>query len=100
MNQRFQNEEIKLVAERYAENELYKAVSSIGPQLEAELTEFGLCPEECFMEAIELLSAIADKGEGILSEVDGIWQPDKNGLGLGKVLDYIGVNYEKEADSE
>ncbi len=73
MNQRFQNEEIKLVAERYAENELYKAVSSIGPQLEAELTEFGLCPEECFMEAIELLSAIADKGEGILSEVDGIW---------------------------
>jgi 3'-phosphoadenosine 5'-phosphosulfate sulfotransferase (PAPS reductase)/FAD synthetase len=34
------------------------------------------------------------------AEVDGIWQPDKNGLGLGKVLDYIGVNYEKEADSE
>ena len=34
------------------------------------------------------------------AEVHGIWQPDKNGLGLGKVLDYIGVNYEKEADSE
>ena len=33
-------------------------------------------------------------------EADGIWQPDKNGLGLGKVLDYIGVNYQKEADSE
>lgn len=25
--------------------------------------------------------------------VDGIWQPDKNGLGLNKVLDYIGVEY-------
>ena len=26
--------------------------------------------------------------------VDGIWQPSKDGLGLGKVLDYIGVKYE------
>lgn len=34
------------------------------------------------------------------AEADGIWQPDKNGLGLGKVLDYIGVNYEREADSK
>jgi 3'-phosphoadenosine 5'-phosphosulfate sulfotransferase (PAPS reductase)/FAD synthetase len=25
--------------------------------------------------------------------VDGIWQPNKEGLGLGYVLDYIGVNY-------
>lgn len=25
--------------------------------------------------------------------VDGKWQPSKDGLGLGKVLDYIGVNY-------
>lgn len=27
-------------------------------------------------------------------EVDGMWQPNKEGLGLGKVLDYIGVKYE------
>ncbi len=27
-------------------------------------------------------------------KIDGIWKPDKTGLGLGKVLDYIGVNYE------
>ena len=26
--------------------------------------------------------------------VDGKWQPNKEGLGLGKVLDYIGVNYD------
>ena len=25
--------------------------------------------------------------------IDGKWQPNKDGLGLGKVLDYIGVNY-------
>ena len=25
---------------------------------------------------------------------DGIWQPSKEGLGMGKVLDYIGVNYQ------
>ena len=24
---------------------------------------------------------------------DGKWQPNKEGLGLGKVLDYIGVKY-------
>lgn len=26
-------------------------------------------------------------------EVDGVWQPSEKGLGLGKVLDYIGVDY-------
>ena len=52
MNQRFRNEEIKRVAELYAENELYQAVCSIGSQLEAELTYFGLCPEECFMDVL------------------------------------------------
>lgn len=30
------------------------------------------------------------------TETDGILLPDKNGLGLGKVLDYIGVDYRKE----
>jgi hypothetical protein len=59
MNQRFQNEEIRNVSEQYAGNELYKAISTIGPQLESELA-FGLCPEECFMEALELLTAIAE----------------------------------------
>lgn len=31
---------------------------------------------------------------------DGIWQPSKKGLGMGKVLDYIGVDYKpiKEGD--
>ena len=27
------------------------------------------------------------------AEVDGVWQPNNKGLGLGKVLDYIGVDY-------
>lgn len=72
MNQRFQNEEIRNVSEQYAGNELYKAISTIGPQLESELA-FGLCPEECFMEALELLTAIAEKGEGIMAETDNIW---------------------------
>lgn len=78
MKQRFQNEEIKLVSEQYAENELYKAVCSIGLQLENELKEFGLCPEECFMETLELLSAIADKGEGILPEIENLWLRKEN----------------------
>lgn len=73
MNQRFQNEEIGLVSEQYADNELYKAVRSIGQQLESEMEKFGLCPEECFMESLELLSAIADKGEEILPELEDFW---------------------------
>ena len=73
MNQRFQQEEIKHVSDQYAENELYKAISTIGPQLESELTGFGLCPEECFMEVLELLTAIAEKGKDFLSEVDNYW---------------------------
>lgn len=31
--------------------------------------------------------------------VDGKWQPSKEGLGLGKVLDFIGVNYKVEDDT-
>ena len=30
--------------------------------------------------------------------VDGIWQPNNKGLGMGKVLDFIGVNYEVKDD--
>ena len=30
------------------------------------------------------------------SNESGVWLPDNKGLGLGKVLDYIGVNYKKE----
>lgn len=78
MNQRFQNEDIKRISEQYAENELYQAICSIGHQLENELTEFGLCPEECFVEALELLSIIAEKGEDILPEVDNIWLRKEN----------------------
>ncbi len=72
MNQRFQSEEIKHVSEKYADNELYKAISLIGPQLESEY-QFGLCPEECFMDTLELLSGITEKGEDILTETDNIW---------------------------
>lgn len=72
MNQRFQSADIRHVAEQYAENELYLAICTIGSQLEAEL-EFGLCPEECFMEASELLSIIVEKGEDILPSIDDIW---------------------------
>lgn len=73
MNQRLRNEEIRRVAEQYAHDELYRAVSSIGPQLEYELSGFGLCAEECFMEVLELLSAIAEKGERFLPEAEGRW---------------------------
>ena len=72
MNQRFQNAEIKLVSEQYADNELYKAISMIGPQLESEY-QFGLCAEECFMDTLELLSVITEKGKDILAETDNIW---------------------------
>lgn len=78
MNQRFQNVEIKLVSEQYSDNELYKAVCSIGLQLENELKEFGLCSEECFMEALELLSVIAEKGENILLDIDNLWLRKEN----------------------
>ncbi len=73
MNQRFQTEEIKLVKEQNANNELYKAICQVGPEFEHELQEFGLCPEECFMETLELLSKIANKGTDILPEIDLIW---------------------------
>lgn len=73
MNQRFQEEEIRQTSELYAEDELYKAIFSIGLQLEAELTRFGLCPEECFMEVREILTIIAELGEKFSQDLDHLW---------------------------
>lgn len=73
MKQRFQNAEIELVNKLYAENELYKAICSIGPQLETELTKFGLCPEECFADTMELLCAIVSKGQDVLEHLPNLW---------------------------
>ena len=72
MNQRYQSADIRRVAEQFAENELYRAICSIGNQLESEL-EFGLCPEECFMDTQELLSDIIEKGEDFLAETENLW---------------------------
>ena len=73
MNQRFQNEERDSVRDRYAGNKLYQAICSIGSQLEYELNGFGLCPEECFMEVKEILTAIAEKGEAFMQEAENCW---------------------------
>ena len=73
MNRRFQNEEINIVHNLYSENELYRSMEKIGPQFEYELKQFGLCPEECFMETHELLSLIADKGEDVMDELNNYW---------------------------
>lgn len=73
MNQRFQNEDISRVSKENADNELYKTICMIGPQLESELAEFGLCPEECFEETLEVLTIIADKEKGVISELDTLW---------------------------
>ncbi len=73
MNQRFRNEDIRRISEQYADNELYKAICTIGAQLESELAEFGLCPEECFEETLEVLTFLADKGEEAVPELDTLW---------------------------
>lgn len=78
MNQRFLNAEIDRVSEQYADNELYKAIHTIGTQLEAESPGFGLNSAECFMESLELLSTIAEKGEDILPEIDELWLRKEN----------------------
>lgn len=32
-------------------------------------------------------------GGGAVDPVDGLWKPNERGLGLGRVLDFIGVKY-------
>lgn len=78
MNQRYQNEKIRRAAERYAGNGLYEAIRPTVGQLEAESDEFGLCPEECFDETVELLNEIAGKGGDILPETDSLWLGKEN----------------------
>lgn len=73
MNQRYQNADINRVSKEQADNELYKVICTIGAQLESELAEFGLCPEECFEETLEVLTILADKGEEAIPELDTLW---------------------------
>ena len=73
MNQRFQDEEIRHISELYADNELYKAINTIGMKLESELTGFGLCTEECFVETQEVLALIAEEETEILSVLENLW---------------------------
>lgn len=91
MNQRYQNAEIEAVREKYADNELYRAVCSIGLTLEAELTGFGLCPEECFTEVLEILSAIADVG-------DAMHQDDLDEMWLRKYNEYMRLDRHVDGD--
>lgn len=79
MNQRFQGEDIRRAHEQYAGNKLYAAICSIGADLEAELTGFGMCAEECFEEVKEVLSLIAEKGDGIDTTcLKRLWQDKYN----------------------
>lgn len=88
MNQRFQNEEIRHISEQYADNELYKAINTIGMKLESELTGFGLCTEECFIETLEVLTLIAEKGEEILPDLENLWLRKYNEYRrLGRTVD-------------
>lgn len=68
MNQRLEGEDLRRAREQYAGNKLYAAISSIGDDLEAELTGFGMCAEECFEEVMEVLALIAEKGDDIASD--------------------------------
>lgn len=79
MNQRFQGEDIRRAHEQYAGNKLYAAIDSIGADLEAELTGFGMCAEECFEEVKEVLALIAEKGDGIApTDLQRLWQDKYN----------------------
>ncbi len=79
MKHRFQNEDIALVSKQYANNDLYKAICTIGMSLEAELTGFGLCPEECFMETMEIVSFIAENGDAVQYEdLEQMWMRKYN----------------------
>lgn len=49
-----------------------------------------------FQKLAETHPKIYDYCIGGGAEIDGDWQPDQHGLGLGRVLDYIGVKYGKE----
>ena len=79
MNQRYQEGDIRRIAEQYADNGLYMAICTIGLKLESEMSGFGLCPEECFMEVSWLLERIADNGEDTLAKLDDIWLSTYNG---------------------
>lgn len=53
-----------------------------------------------FQKLAETHPKIYDYCIGGGAETDGVWQPDNKGLGLGRVLDYIGVNYERLSEED
>lgn len=72
MNQRFQQKDIDKIKALHADNELYTAIDSIGRKLQAD-QEFALCAEECFIETLDVLQSIIDKGKNAINDIENMW---------------------------
>lgn len=72
MNQRFQQKDIDKIKALHADNELYTAIDSIGRKLQAD-QEFALCAEECFIETLDVLQSIIDKGKSAINDIENMW---------------------------
>lgn len=79
MQERLDNKGISTLKTQYADDPLYQAIRVKGPTLEATLPSFGLCPEECFIEAMEIITLIHDKDKDISQkDIIDIWTDRHN----------------------
>ncbi len=76
MNQRLQEEEICRVRKRYADDGLFRAVSSIGLKLENQTPQFGIRTEETYVYTLRLLARITRLGPGARFRVEELWDTE------------------------
>lgn len=85
MNQRFRNEEQSKYQKQFGEDPLFVVCSEVGPELQTEMPEFGMCPEEMYCETEMLLEWLIAHPNATPTEINRKWhQLYNNYLGFDR----------------
>lgn len=73
MNHRFRNEEQSKYSETYGNDLLFVICSRVGPELQTQMPEFGMCPEEMYYEVEELLQWLIAHPKSTPEDINQKW---------------------------
>ncbi len=97
MRKRLDWPEKRRVRESCADDELFRVIMKTGPELESELSGFGLSPEECLLEVRELVDTIRGL-EGVRSRNLSVLVPELRVLWTEKHNEYRALDRQVDAE--
>lgn len=88
MNHRFRNEEQNKYSQIYGNDLLYVSCCQVGSELQTQMPEFGMCPEEVYQEVADLLKWLMEKPKPTSDDLNIKWNRLYNNyLGFDRHVD-------------